>query len=348
MCRAAFFRGCRVFRERAAGLGRLRVRSAVDSHVEHHGQVVRSLLHAAGLEAVEDLRLKDLAPGAVVELEDVVDALARVVGRIGGVAGGQDLPRAAQDSQGFRVGGCVHVSAEEDGLRRFTVVLLHDAVDRGGLNGLLFGGDVVEVGRSEHEAVEFRDDKHARFGADPLFQHDGEGPEGLFAADDSGAVAASVERHGGAEGEGPAAEESGDAFELEDPARAVGAAVEFVHADGIGSDLLHHGGDERVVVRDVFVEDADVVGDQSGDSVGFRGEGFFRGVVAGCGCGCGEQQDGCQQKSCSEQFRRFGCHGCCWLGWGIFSNKITHKFPDVQSFPAGNRPVQRSIRMYSA
>ena len=52
-------------------------------------------------------------------------------------------------------------------------------------------------------------------------------------------------------------------LELVDVARAVGVVVELVHTDGVGVDLLHHVGDELVVVLDVFVEDSDIVGHQT-------------------------------------------------------------------------------------
>ena len=122
---------------------------------------------------------------------------------------------------------------------------------------------MVEVRGADHIILHLHDDQYARLGAHALGQGHRKLIHGLLAGRHALAVFASVVGHGRTVFEVPAAHQGCEMLELVDVARAVGVVVELVHADGVGVDLLHHVGDELVVVLDVFVEDSDIVGHQT-------------------------------------------------------------------------------------
>ena len=170
---------------------------------------------------------------------------------------------------------------------------------------------MVEVGGGEDVFLELHDDHHAGFGAVALRQRSGKGPDGFLTAGDSVAVGSALIGHRPRIFVTPLlAHQSGEFLELEDPAGADRAAVQFADAHQIGLALGHHVGDHLVAaVADVLGEDADVVGHQTRRAVGLgvvvptrflRGFGFQMGrnfvfgggaAVAGrCRAGQAEQQ----------------------------------------------------------
>ena len=172
---------------------------------------------------------------------------------------------------------------------------------------------MVEVGGGDHVPRQFDDRQHARLRTFSPRQGDGEMVEDALAGHDADAVASAPIGHGAAEAVVPAAHGPGDAFELENAARAGRATVEFVEADGVGTDLPHHFGHERVVVGDVLVEGACVVGHQP-----YR---LRRSGIAAAG----------QKKYEAEQRRKHSefIHG----SQGRVSYKVTHFFRRIRSAP---------------
>ena len=225
------------------------------------------------------------------------------------VGGRQYRPGLLQRAERSGVGEGVQVAAQKDGFGRLGVAFAHHAVDDGGLIALRCGRRMVEVGGGDHVPRQFDDRQHARLRTFSPRQGDGEMVEDALAGHAADAVASAPIGHGSAEAVVPAAHGPGDAFELENAARAGRATVEFVEADGVGADLPHHFGHERVVVGDVLVEGACVVGHQP-----YR---LRRSGIAAAG----------QKKRKAEQRRKHSefIHG----SQGRVSYKVTHFFsPD--------------------
>ena len=229
------------------------------------------------------------------------------------VGGRQYRPGLLQRAERSGVGEGVQVAAQKDGFGRLGVAFAHHAVDDGDLIALRCGRRMVEVGGGDHVPRQFEDRQHARLRTFSPRQGDGEMVEDALAGHDADAVASAPIGHGAAEAVVPAAHGSGDAFELENAARAGRATVEFVEADGVGADLPHHFGHERVVVGDVLVEGACVVGHQP-----YR---LRRSGIAAAG----------QKKRKAEQRRKHSefIHG----SQGRVSYKVTHFFRRIRSAP---------------
>ena len=229
------------------------------------------------------------------------------------VGGRQYRPGLLQRAERSGVGEGVQVAAQKDGFGRLGVAFAHHAVDDGDLIALRCGRRMVEVGGGDHVPRQFDDRQHARLRTFSPRQGDGEMIEDALAGHDADAVASAPIGHGAAEAVVPAAHGPGDAFELENAARAGRATVEFVEADGVGADLPHHFGHERVVVGDVLVEGACVVGHQP-----YR---LRRSGIAAAG----------QKKHKAEQRRKHSefIHG----SQGRVSYKVTHFFRRIRSAP---------------